>query len=206
MSKPKNLIGEKFGKLTVVERRKNSKSGKAMWLCECECGNKVIIPTYRLTMGETRSCGCLKKESKNFTHKMSKTRIYYIWLDMKKRCHDQKNKSFKHYGGKGITVCEEWEKDFMSFFKWAMENGYSEELTIDRINGELGYSPENCRWANKITQNNNRKNSLFVEYMGETKTLSEWCRQYERNYKMVYQRFRKLGWQFEKAMFTPKTK
>lgn len=206
MSNPKNLIGKKFGKLTVIKRCENSKNGKAMWLCECKCGNKVIIPTYRLTMGETKSCGCLKKESKNFTHKMSKTRIYYIWLDMKKRCNDRKNKSFNHYGEKGITVCEEWEKDFMTFFKWAMENGYSEELTIDRINGELGYSPENCRWANKITQNNNRSNSLFFKYMGVTKTLSEWCRHYGKNYKTVYQRIKKLGWSFEKAMFTPKTK
>lgn len=206
MSKVKNLDGQRFGKLIVLERAKNSKSGKAKWVCLCDCGNKTNVVTCQLTSGKTKSCGCKKMESKNFTHKMSKTRLYYIWLDMRKRCYDPKNKSFLNYGQKGITVCDQWKNDFVSFMNWSYQNGYSKELTIDRIDGNLGYSPENCRWANRIVQNNNRKNSVFVEYMGETKTLSEWCRQYGKNYKTVYQRFKKLGWDFEKSMFNQKEK
>ena len=206
MSKVKNLIGEKFGKLTVLKRCENSKSGKAVWLCLCECGKTTKVPTCRLTMGKVKSCGCLKRESRNFTHKMSKTRLYNIWIDMKKRCYDKNCKSFKDYDQRGITVCDQWRKDFVSFMNWSIENGYSEELTIDRIDGELGYSPENCRWANSITQNNNRKNSVFIEYNGEVKTIAEWCRYYGKEYKIVYQRIKTLGWDFEKAIFAPKAR
>lgn len=128
-------------------------------------------------------------------------RIYMIWFDMKRRCYQPKNKRYDRYGGRGIKVCEEW-LDFQSFFDWSLANGYSDDLTIDRLDGNGDYSPENCRWADLITQANNRSNNHYITYQGETKTMMEWSKELNMNYSTLRRRIN-AGWDVEKAFGRP---
>ena len=182
------MVGKKYNMLTVIEFAKTAKDGHAMWKCECECGNTTIVPGNALKSGNTKSCGCFNKKASterivsiNTKHGMAHTRLFRVWSGMIARC----NGDSKYYGAKGITVCDEWKNDFMSFYKWAIENGYDEKLTrwecsIDRIDGSKGYSPDNCRFTDIKTQNRNRCSTRFIEHNGEVKTLTEWAMQYGR--------------------------
>lgn len=166
-----DLSGKKFGKLTVLQRlRKNNKSG---WICLCECGNKVFSTTNRLLTGHSKSCGCLKRNTIIFDK--TDKRIYNIWKKMKDRCFIKNSKSYCNYGGRGITICEEWKASFESFRDWALNNGYSCDLTLDRINVNGNYEPSNCRWATRRQQATNKRNCHYLNYNGETKTLTEWA-------------------------------
>ena len=174
----KDLIGQKFGRLTVVARGENTSYGKATWVCACECGRQKekTVTSYDLTSGKVRSCGCLYYESnkgRNMTHGKSKTRLYHIWSGMRQRCSQPSSVGFRHYGGKGIAVCPEW-CDFQTFYDWAMSHGYAPTLSIDRIDNNLGYCPENCRWVDMKIQQNNRTNNVRISINGDIKTLSEW--------------------------------
>lgn len=176
--KAKDLIGQRFGKLTVVARGENTKGGKTTWVCACDCGKQKEKPvtSYDLTSGKVRSCGCLYYESNkgiNATHHGTGTRLYRIWNGMRQRCNYQKGIAYDRYGGKGISVCKEWD-DFEIFRTWSMANGYAENLTIDRIDNSKGYSPENCRWATMKEQIDNRSNTVRITIGGVEKTLSEW--------------------------------
>ena len=175
-----NLIGQKYGRLTVIERYKNSKNNRVQWKCKCDCGNYKIVTSSDLRSNKIKSCGCLRKEkaiilgkNTNLKHNMTHTRIYRIWISMRNRCYYKKNIAYKNYGGRGITIYEEWKDDFMNFYNWAINNGYKDDLTIDRIDVNGNYEPNNCRWVDMKQQQNNRRNNRTIIYKNKKYTLSE---------------------------------
>lgn len=208
MIKLKDLTGQRFGRLVVLSRAesRNKKYG-AYWLCQCDCGNTTIVRANCLK-NNTYSCGCLKKEKnilngqKRKIHGMTNKRIYKIWSDIKTRCYNKNNKEYKWYGERNIKMCDEWEKDFMLFYNWAIQNGYTEELTIDRINVNGDYEPNNCRWVDKLVQANNTRANHYIELNGVTHTVTEWSRIYgiKRNY--IYIRVQR-GWSWKDAITIP---
>lgn len=206
IAKLDDLTGKKFNMLKVVKRVENSKSGCARWQCECDCGNTTIVQGSNLKNGAVKSCGCLiSKRIKETcgTHLQSKTRLYGIWGNMIQRCTNPNCKSYKNYGLRKIMVCDDWKKDFNKFYKWAITNGYSENLTIERKNTNKGYTPENCTWISKSEQAKNREFNLKIFYKNETNTLAEWCRKLNLNYKTIYMRIWGYKWSVEKAFETP---
>lgn len=184
-TKTEDMIGKKYGKLTVlgIDHYKLDKDGyKRYYLrCKCDCGNEKVVIAYSLTRGLTVSCGCYQKVAASKakrTHGKSNSRIYHIFRDMHRRCENSQRPSYKRYGGRGITVCDEWNKEngFCNFYDWSMTNGYADELTIDRIDNDKGYSPDNCRWVDYVTQANNTSWNKHIEYNNETHTMAEWGR------------------------------
>lgn len=206
MSRFVDLTGQRFGRLTVVQRVEDyiSPKGerKTVWLCCCDCGNTVPSMGCFLVSGKMKSCGCLRNErikAQATVHGRCKTRLYRIWCGMKARCCNSKNSAYQRYGGRGITICDEWRNDFMTFHRWAMANGYQEGLSIDRINNDEGYNPENCQWATITQQNRNKRNLHYVTLNGETKAVAEWCEQYNLSQQTVHNRL-KYGWSPEEAL------
>lgn len=173
--KVENVIGQRFERLVVLENLQIKAHGSTLHRCICDCGNIIEIPLSYLKSKHYRSCGCLKRDS-HTTHNLSKTRIYEIYNCMLKRCYKENNQAYKDYGGRGITVCDEWKNSFIEFAKWAMKNGYKDDLTIDRIDNNGNYEPSNCRWATKAEQARNTRKNKFFTYNGETKIISEWSR------------------------------
>ena len=167
MSKVKDLTGHRFGKLTAIEYIGNNHHRKAMWICQCDCGRRTVVAGHKLTSGQTRSCGCLHYETAraiHTTHGKRYTRLYHLWGNMKQRCCNPSDRRYSQYGGRGITVCDEWLHDFQAFYDWAMASGYDEnaafgQCTLDRIDNDKGYYPDNCRWVNLTVQRNNRSDS-----------------------------------------------
>ena len=184
MGKFKDITGQRFGRLVVLKYLKQDEHSHSLWLCKCDCGNETILPKCKLTTGWTKSCGCLHKESvsnKNcnfYKHGKTKTRQHRLWAGIQDRCYNSKNQDYYNYGGRGIKVCDEWlgKKGFINFYNWAMENGYQDNLTIDRIDNNKGYSPNNCRWATSEEQAKNRRCNHLVTYKGETHNLKEWAK------------------------------
>lgn len=180
-----NLVGQKFNRLLVLER---VDSGKKMsyYQCLCDCGNYHIANGAAIKSGHIKSCGCLQKEitSKNSkTHGLSKTRLYRVWQGMISRCRNKNHDFYSSYGGRGIDVCEEWKNDFNAFRKWSLENGYDEnarfsECTIDRIDNDGNYEPNNCRWISSKEQSINKRTTKMVEIEGEIKPLVVWAQEF----------------------------
>lgn len=204
MSKFIDLTGKKFNKLTVEKRLNNSLGGVPIWLCKCECGNYTKVRGSNLKNGAVKSCGCLKHLPHNAVHGMKNTRLYSLWRAMKNRCNNSNSSNYKRYGGRGIRVCDEWQNSFLSFYEWAKSNGYSDELSIDRIDNNGNYCPENCRWITFEEQCNNRRSNIVFEYNGEKHNLMQWCKLLDLDYKFIHNRIYKLKWDFEKAIITPK--
>lgn len=203
MSELIDLTGKRFGKLVVLKRVENNKHHQPQWECLCDCGNKTVVVGQKLRKGITKSCGCLVYEQKTrLTHGMTGTVLHNRWLNMKSRCFNPKNKRYARYGGRGIAICAEW-MDFSNFYAWSMSNGFSENLSLDRIDNDKGYSPENCRWANPKQQSNNTSRNVKMRYNGEEKTLSEWCDLLNLDYKLIHGRIHQSGMTFEEAITKP---
>ena len=199
-----DITGKKFNKLTAIcfSYNKQTKSRKtSYWKFRCDCGKEIIRARGDVVKGNTKSCGCQTKllmtESKKI-HGYSHTRLYEIYKLMIRRCYNKNMKGFKNYGGRGIKVCEEWKKDFLSFRCWALDNGYKEDLTIDRIDNDGDYCPENCRWATKKEQANNKRNNKILFYKGKKQSLSKWAKELNINYNKLRSRLQ-YGWSVERA-------
>lgn len=208
-----DLTGKKFGKLTVLGidyknvYRENSGKKRTIiyWLCQCECGNTTTIRGESLKNGITKSCGCYNKEMLT-KHGLCDTRIYICWSDIKQRCYNLKNKRYKDYGARGIKMCDEWldeENGFTNFYNWAIENGYKDNLTIDRIDVNGNYEPSNCRWASNKIQSRNRRNNKMIKYKNKVKCLADWCDELGLRYSIVSNRLNNYHWTIEQAFETP---
>ena len=205
MSKIKDLTGQKFGRLTVIKIVGKDKYQNIIWLCKCDCGKDVSVRSASLLKGRTVSCDCYNKEKAKYafkTHGLSKTRLYRIWTGIKNRCFNENIPKYKNYGNRGIFVCDEWKNDFMSFYNWAMDNGYQDDLSIDRINVNGNYEPLNCRWITNKEQSRNKRNNNLITYNNETHCISEWAEILGFKPNDIYRRL-KLGWCVEKIFNTP---
>lgn len=208
-----DLKGMRFGKLEVLERVENNYRGDAMWKCKCDCGNETIVVGKSLRNGSTKSCGCgiVKGLQKGWeatkTHGMSKSRIYRIWCAMKKRTSctaDERHK--RDYYDRGIRTCKEWRDSFEAFYEWAINNGYRDDLSIDRKNNDGNYCPENCRWVNNQAQSCNTRRNRNYTYKGKTQNIAQWAKEYGVPDSMLRERLVILGWSIEKALETPSGK
>jgi hypothetical protein len=203
-----DLTGKTFGRLTVMARAANSKDNKAVFLCRCSCGREIEVLGVSLKSGNTTSCGCLHREqlvARNTKHGRRHCRLYGIWLNMKQRCSSDKPR-YKAYNGRNISVCPEWKDSYIAFETWAYAHGYEDSLTIDRIDVNGNYCPENCRWISKQQQAYNKTNTRYFTYKGETKCVAEWA-EYALNIKGINKhtfinRLYGLGWSIEKALET----
>lgn len=182
-----DLTGKRFGRLTVLEFVANDKR-YSHWKCTCDCGNIVIRSQQTLVYkGYIVSCGCR-------THKYgvpATGRLYKIWGDMKRRCLNPNHNRYPDYGGRGITVCEEWKNDFKNFYDWAIDYGYDDTLTIDRIDFNGNYEPSNCRWSDMKTQGNNRRNNIFLNYQGKEMLLADVATILDLSYDCLLKRYQR---------------
>lgn len=159
-----DMTGQRFGRLTVIDRAENDRKNQACWRCRCDCGNVTVVAGARLRRGTTKSCGCYfqeRRREKAKTHGGRHERLYGVWYNMRQRCENAKEKSYPYYGGRGIRVCDEW-RDYATFREWALANGYDPEAekgkcTIDRIDVNGNYEPTNCRWVSMAEQNSNKR-------------------------------------------------
>lgn len=209
--------GVKIGHLTVQSKEKGD------FICKCDCGRTIRVNPVNFENGTVKSCGkadCPHHKSLISTHGLSKDRIYRIWSGMKERCYNQNSHAWKTYGGRGIDICDEWKEDVFAFRDWALSHGYADNLSIDRIDNDKGYSPDNCRWADAKTQANNQhpkytftarptekrrgKRKLEWEINGEKKSAIDWCEQYGLSLPFVTYRIKKMGMTPYEALTTPK--
>lgn len=206
--RPEQLEGQRFGRWTVIERY-GTKDHRAVWKCQCDCGNIGYVTTTDLKGGKSKSCGCLLKDVMHSlaTHGDSKpwgeyNRLYKIWADMKNRCSDINCHAYDRYGGIGIKVCDEW-KDYPTFKEWSLNNGYDNKLTIDRIDPFGDYTPDNCRWADYKTQGNNKRNTKKYLHNGEEHSLTEWSRITGIDFHILSKRIHDYHWNIDDALTIP---
>ncbi len=194
MRKADIKVGQRFGRLTILQEEPvyvlPSGRRKRYFLCRCDCGNEISIRLESLAQGKTISCGCYRSE-KASTHRLTHHPLYGVWRDMRSRCDGRNKRSFHNYGERGIKVCDEWKNSFESFYEWCINNGYRKGLTLDRIDVDDNYSPENCRFVTMKVQQNNKRNNLFYVIDGNKKTLTEWCNIYKINFNTVRKRLNK---------------
>ena len=198
-----DLVGKRYGRLVVISRADNNCHGDVMWKCRCDCGNFAVVRANSLRSGKTKSCGCLQKNvvaNMKRTHGLSNTRLFRIWQAMKQRCYNEKKNYYELYGGKGISVCDEWKADFLSFYNWSMANGYDDSKSIDRIDSAKNYSPDNCRWASPSVQSSNKRDNNIVFYHGMSDTFTGMCRTLNVNRSTIQKRCRIYDCTFEEAV------
>jgi hypothetical protein len=205
---PRNpdMVGKRFGRLVVLSFSHRNEGKQAFWLCQCDCGNQIITQGYSITSGATKSCGCLCSEinkTVHTTHGKYYTRIHKIYSYMMTRCYNKKSDAYNNYGGRGIMICDEWKNDFISFYNWAYQSGYQDNLTIERIDVNGNYCPENCTWIPLVEQGKNKTTMNLIEYEGEVHYVTEWAR--IKGFKSPFVIFNrlKLGWSIEKIFNTP---
>lgn len=206
-NKPKNISGQRFGRLIVLESTNDRKpNGSIVWRCLCDCGNITLSISSELKRGNKKSCGCLSKEvaaitaKTKATHGMYLTRTYSIWANLIQRCTNVKSKHYLNYGAKGITVCDKWLKfeGFLEDMGEVPEGDYS----IDRINNSDGYYLSNCRWATRAEQNRNHSRNLYITWSNETRVITDWAKELKININTLKNRIKK-GWDLNKVFTTP---
>lgn len=191
---------KKYGYLTAIKFSRIDEKGHQLWVCRCDCGREKEVRGSYLVSGHTKTCGKCNIYPKNYKHGMSRSRLYNIYHKMISRCYNRKDICFEYYGYRGIKVCDEWRNSFEMFKNWSLANGYSDELTIDRINVNGDYEPTNCRWATMKDQQNNRRNNKLITYNGVTHTISEWSDITGIGYDRLEARITVLHWDIEKAL------
>lgn len=202
-----DLTGKTFGQLTVLERGPSTgKKTNAWWTCQCSCGSVVTVDGNKLRNGRAKSCGCKRGEhisAAKLAHGDSKRKkvasLYKKWASMKKRCFNPHEQNYERYGGRGITVCKEWAESYEAFKTWALSAGYREGMSIDRIDPNGPYCPENCRWVPIAEQASNTRKNIYATMNGETKTVKEWSRHFGVKYETLRYRLRK-GMSLEEAV------
>ena len=204
MAKVKDLSGQRFGRLIAIKVSGKALNGNMMWECKCDCGNTTYVHSTSLVSGSTVSCGCYHRErvhETKYKHGETKTRLYRIWSGMFSRCYGSRPKFVSAYTSRNIRVCDDW-KDYLSFRDWAKSNGYRDDLTLDRIDVNGNYEPQNCRWATQKTQQNNRTNNHLLTYNGKTQTMSQWADELGVRAMAIQHRIAR-GWTAEEALSIP---
>lgn len=196
-----NISGERYGRLVAIApTTRRTKNGGIIWSFRCDCGQVKELPANSVRTRLVKSCGCLAKP-----HGETGTKLHNIWCDMRERCENSKSDTKGLYCNRGITVCEEWH-DYLNFRSWALSNGYNDGLTIDRIDNDKGYCPDNCRWSTPREQANNKRNNRIISINGTEKPISEWCREYGISVVSVYRRVRNYHMSFVEAITIPPVK
>lgn len=197
------LTGQRHGRLTVLEATDIRLNKQVVWRCACDCGKEHFARSNQIRSGQVQSCGCLKHESRNATHGLSKHPLYQVWSGMIGRCFDILDRHYPDYGGRGIGICERWLD--VSNFVADMSAGYAPSLTLDRIDNSKGYSPSNCRWASAEEQANNKRNNRRIKAYGRDRTLQQWSRETGVHYRTITSRL-SFGWTPEDAVTRPPRK
>lgn len=200
-----NMIGKKFGKLTVLEECEERKERRIVYKCKCDCGNISYVIGKNLRNGTTKSCGCLRRESYNIKHGKRNTTLYNVWCGMKYRCTNKNRYDYNSYGGRGIEVCKEWLNDFQTFYDWAISNGYKKGLEVDRIDVNGNYEPCNCRLITHRDNCNNKRNNVYITFNGNTKTMSQWSEELNIPYASIKDRHLR-GWSDKECLFGKEVK
>lgn len=214
MTKSKDITGQKFNRLTAIKFHhtkeytysNNRKQKTQYWLCKCDCGKITIVSKSSLVCGKVKSCGCLRKEIStqnalaNTKHGLKHTKIYSVWHGIKTRCYNINSKDYQNYGGRGIKMCDEWRNDVQAFYYWAINNGHDKNLTIDRIDVNGDYSPNNCRWISRCEQERNKRRTRYLTYNGETHCMKEWAEIIGINYSTLKSRLGVKKWSVERAL------
>jgi len=208
MGKGKRMViseGQIFNMMTIIKEVEPRKKQR-QFLCKCKCGHIGKYVLVLLVNEQTKSCGCLRKSTfveRNTFHGKSRTKLNAVWQAMKQRCFNENNANYIFYGGRGIKVCNEWKNSFIEFYNWAIENGYKEGLSIDRINVNGNYEPDNCQWVKMKIQTRNKRDNVFVEFNGENLCIQDWANRLGINHTTLTKRLKK--WSVEKSLTTPKS-